>query len=159
MLIGLQGYEAGYNLVGNEDCRQQSSILRAVPQWLGKLLPASMTEREQQLDAESPGSLLPTEQSGNLAQRTSAARHDALSQLRAKRRAGAQHYGEGQENAAEQNLQADHDVFHLFDGAAGVNSQNDSTLISEHQAQPGIRPDLPAGRSADSAHDEKQDDS
>lgn len=120
------------DLIGNEGPRQQSSIMHAMPRWLGKLLPASVTQREQQRDADSPGSLLPTVQSDTLAKRTSAARHDALSQLDAKRRAGAPRSRARQEDAAEQSLQADHDVFNLFEGAVDVNGQDDSASISEH---------------------------
>lgn len=130
----LQDCEAGEHVLVDEQSDQHNDIMRAVPSWLGKMLPSSaFSTRLNSAD------VVAIRQSNDVEQSADAAAEDALAELTAKRAAQKQH---GQSGAAnrQHGATATYDIFHLF------NDTHINSLESSEQQQPASTDNTSAER-------------
>lgn len=135
----LQDCEAGQVLV-DEHSNQHQGLMRAVPSWLGKMLPSATFSRR--LNSANAVSI---RQSNNLEQTADAAAEDALAELTAKRAAQKQH-GQSGTASRQHGATATDDIFNLFNDTHINRLESDDPAASSEQQQPAAKHNISAER-------------
>lgn len=143
----LQDCEAGGQVLVDEHSNQHHGLMRAVPSWLGKMLPSRSFSNRL-----NSGNVVAMWQSNDIEQTADAAAEDALAELTAKRAAQKQ---QGQSGAAsrQHGATATDDIFQLFSDTDIHSFDSDDPAASSEQQQPAAK-DNTSAVAGKSPHDD-----
>lgn len=130
----LQDCEAGGHVQVDDSSNQPTGLMRAVPSWLGKMLPSNMCTTRNHVSGGAIGTPDAIEQVAD------AAAQDALSELNAKQAAQNQQRLSGTPTR-QHSVTATDDIFHLFNDTHINSLKSDERAASSEQQQPAATAD------------------
>lgn len=136
----LQDCEAGGQVLVDAHSNQHHGLMRAVPSWLGKMLPPISFGRRL-----NSANTVAIRQTNDIAQTADAAAEDALAMLTDKQAAQNQH-GQSSTATGQHGATATDDIFHLFNDTHINSLESDDPAASSEQQQPAGKDNISAER-------------